>query len=120
MKKSFVKIINKKKLIACIAIISVIYITSYIFLSLSGEYDISMTGKIRYSFGLALIDCQKWRPKYLIFYVYKDVSGQLAFGDYNIGGLIYSPLIILDRTFWHKTIYYFDQEFKESDIKDLR
>lgn len=112
MKKLLTKKFDKKKLFIYITVISVIYVISYIFLSLSGEYYISMTGEIRNSAGFALIDCQEWGPKFLAFDVYKDVSGRLALRGWNIGGLIYSPLIVIDRKFWHKTIYY-DQEFKE-------
>jgi hypothetical protein len=72
-----------------------------------------MTGTKRYITGLALFDCEEWKPKYLIFDVYTNVSGRLALRGCNIGGLIYSPLIVLDRIFWHKTIYWFGQEPKE-------
>ena len=85
-----------------------LYCISYIILSELGGYEVTMSGEVRYSFGLTLMDCQKWKPKLIRGEIYRNVRGKLVIRSCNLLGAFYSPLLYLDRKIFHKTIRYFE------------
>jgi hypothetical protein len=76
------------------SVICVLYFGSYVLLSTLGKYDdrLDTTGKTKFVWGFSVPDIQIWQPKFLM----------LRSNNYNYGGLVYSPLIQLDRLLWHK------------------
>ena len=83
---------------------SLLYVFSYIILSICGRYEPSMTGELRWLGGLALMDCEKWTPYGVAFEIYKGPSGSRTIrGGTNLLGAIYSPAVLIDRAFWHPT-----------------
>lgn len=102
----------KKKFVAVLLLL-VMYCGSYTVLSLLGEYQITMSGERRYTTGLALFDIYKWTPKYVVFEIYTNVRGKRKIRGCNSLGAFYSPLVYLDRTFFHKTKNLFENDLDE-------
>ena len=94
------KIINKYRLPT---IILVGYLAIYFVNSISGSYAISPTGKINYSFGMSVMDRVQWDPE---FGCIRLTGSQSFFADPL--GLLFLPLIVVDRLVWHRDINYFD------------
>lgn len=71
-----------------------LYIIIYIALSVFGEYSnrLTITGKYRYKNGLGMPDAIVWNPYMIQFETYNK----------NILGIAFSPLLLLDRVFWHR------------------
>jgi hypothetical protein len=76
------------------------YLGSYAVLSANGNWNWSQTGNKRYASGLAVSDVERWHPAYARWERYTSVDGS-ARSRGNIIGYIFSPLIRLDRAFWH-------------------
>ena len=73
-----------------------------------GEYKMTMSGKYRWNSGLAFIDTDKWMPKYARFEIYKGVDGKTKLRDMNFLGMIYGPLILIDRALIHESTNIFE------------
>jgi hypothetical protein len=87
------KKINKKQLNIAISVFFTIYIVSYIVLSIYGKYTLDISGDTKvFNSVWPVHDVSIWQPKCLI----------LGRNNWNYFGLIYMPLIELDRTVWHK------------------
>src|SRR4051794_34635235 len=84
----------------------VVYVASYLPLTLLGEYRIDMTGRQR-PWGLALMDVDLWQPKATYFRVYTSVSGDTGCSS-DFLGTVYAPLILLDRAIWHRSHFIFN------------
>ncbi len=84
------------------------YIGCYAMLSAAGEYRSSPTGKLRYSFGLAVTDRTLWQPKGMYLSRRQTIKGEMT-TDANLPGYFFAPLILLDRACWHPTVYYFEE-----------
>jgi hypothetical protein len=84
----------RKKLDKICAVFLVLYFGFYILLSVMGKYDshLDTSGKTKFVWGLSVPDVQIWQPKYLM----------LRSSNWNFEGLLYSPMILLDRLIWHK------------------
>ena len=85
--------------LAAIAL-TILYVGSYVILSARGEYVWSQTGKLRYTFGLSVTDIVIWDPAAAHWEPFRDIYGN----DTSRGepvGYFYSPLIRLDRKWWH-------------------
>jgi len=85
----------------------VFYTISYCVNSFFGGYwsQPEMDGRDRYSFGLAMPTAIMWQPRF----------GHEAIGNLNHLGAFYTPLIRVDRRFFHPTIYLSDDEgFKKA------
>jgi hypothetical protein len=71
-----------------------VYVLTYLVLTSNGQYNdrLTVSGKRRYSFGLAIPDVRVWQPKY----------ARLSPTGINFLGYFFSPLIYLDRWLWHQ------------------
>ena len=77
------------------------YIISYIILSSFGKYSdrLNITGRHRYrDWGMGMPDAQVWNP-----YMTEVMSW-----NKNTFGIIFYPLVLVDRKFWHKDICVFE------------
>ena len=85
---------TKKILDRISLVILVAYIGSYLVLTIFGEYRGPVaSGRTKlFDWGWSALDSYIWQPKYLM----------LKRNNYNVGGLVYSPLILLDRMVWHR------------------
>jgi hypothetical protein len=92
---------TRRRKIAMIALVTVAtYLAAYVPLTLLGSYQPDMTGRRRYSSGLAMMDAKYWQPAGMYFRKYIGVSGKTdCSGD--VLGSLYAPLILLDRAIWH-------------------
>ena len=104
-----VKLNKKQKAALCIVLI-VIYFGSYVIISMCGEYQMTMSGEHRYSFGLAVMDIYKWTPYGVVCEVYRDVSGKRSVRGLNILGALYFPLVWVDRKYVHQNLDIFDDK----------
>ncbi|MCA9072832.1 MAG: hypothetical protein KDA84_28105 [Planctomycetaceae bacterium] len=84
------------------------YVVSYIALSAFGEYRPSPSGKRRYAFGLAVMDRSLWQPKGMYWSRRLDLHGEST-TEGSLLGYLYFPLIVVDRTYWHPTMHYFEE-----------
>lgn len=98
---------RNRKIQICLLVL-LFYCISYIILSELGDYEITTSGKIRYIKDLAVMDRQKWKPKFVKGELFRDVKGKLVVKSCNFLGAFYSPLLYLDRKLFHKTIRYFE------------
>ena len=80
--------------------------------TLYGEKWSTQSGKIRYNVEMSVTDIIEWTPKGLRWHPYKDFYGKNVSRG-NGWGYFYSPIICLDRTFWHKT----EIIIKEKDLE---
>jgi hypothetical protein len=89
-------------------VLFVSYIGIYLALSAAGEYRPSRSGKLRWFGGWAVTDRMLWKPKGLEWERYLNVRCESATRG-NLQGYFFAPLIIVDRTYWHPTGYYFEE-----------
>ncbi len=95
---------KKRRMLKWFVGLSLLYVSSYIVVSLCGRYQPSMTGESRWLGGLALMDREKWAPYGVTFEIYKGPSGSRKVrGGANLLGAIYSPAVLVDRALWHRT-----------------
>jgi len=92
---------NRKITIALWSAIA-LYAISYCGLSLLGDYSkfLSRSGKLRYESGLSAADIREWQPYGIV--KYSDRC--------NFLGVFYSPLVDIDRNFWHKPMNAFPKD----------
>lgn len=98
--KSFLKRFRQLARAAGVALL--LYTLTYVGLSAAGSYRRDMSGERRYAFGLALMDVDLWQPRWCYFRVYRDVRGSRSMGG-NAMGLLFAPMILLDRATVHPT-----------------
>jgi hypothetical protein len=77
-----------------------LYVGVYLVLSATGRYQPDMSGRRRWSFGLALIDVDHWQPRGMYFRGFINVRGEPEV-DANVLGWVYAPMIWLDRWLVH-------------------
>jgi peptidoglycan/LPS O-acetylase OafA/YrhL len=94
--------------------IIVLYIVVYAVLSLGGEYIFTQSGQVRYNFGLSVSDLQQWQPRFVYCQRFLQVDGSWTLRA-NFLGFIFSPLVLFDQTFVHKTVRLFDPEIGKPD-----
>lgn len=87
-----------------IVICSTVYVGIYCVLSYYGGYDYNQSGKLRYrSIGLAVSDISTWNPKGCRYQAkFKNTSGNDVSRG-NVPGYFFSPLIKIDRNYFHPT-----------------
>jgi hypothetical protein len=83
------------------AIVIALYVGSYLPLSATGDWYYSQTGDHRYGFGLAMSDIIRWQPRWASWEPFRDVEGHRTSRG-NPLGYLYSPLIRLDRKWFHQ------------------
>ena len=84
-----------------VVLILIGYIISYAALSFGGDYKVRASGKTRLPlFGVQIPDGQQWQPKGVRLTVVKNQESGWDWNG-NALGLVYAPLVILDRQFWH-------------------
>jgi hypothetical protein len=83
-----------------------LYIGTYAALSAAGQPVFSQTGQLRYSFGFAVSDVVIWDPPLAKWEPFHTIDG-VDTSRGNLVGYFYSPLIRLDRRFWHPTQFLF-------------
>src|SRR5438045_1903486 len=76
------------------------YCGSYIALSAHGGWYFSQTGKLRYDFGFAISDVERWFRAWAQWEPFRDVYGNDNSRG-NVQGYLYSPLIRIDRAWVH-------------------
>jgi hypothetical protein len=75
-------------------ILLTVYVGLYLILSLFGAYSalLSRSGTRRFAWGMAVSDVREWQP-----------YGVMKYSDrHNLLGVIFAPLVDIDRRFWHK------------------
>lgn len=86
---------NRLRLLVTL-LLTATYLNSYAVLSMLGDYYWSYSGRTGYVFGLSTSDRIIWQPRFAHWEPSRP-SG-------NLIGYFYSPLIRLDRAWWHPTI----------------
>ncbi|WP_298859154.1 hypothetical protein [uncultured Gimesia sp.] len=88
-----------------IVISTAVYVGTYIALSFFGGYYFNQSGKVRYrSMGLSVSDISTWNPKGCWYQAeFKNTKG-ISVSRGNDLGYLFSPLIILDRKYFHPTV----------------
>jgi hypothetical protein len=101
---------RKVKLIAIAVIAIVAYLSSYAILRSFGRYHWSQSGKLRYNdgAGLSVTDVEIWHPRWAYWEPFRNIYGKDGSRG-NVPGYFYSPLIRMDRHFFHPTVNFFDQ-----------
>ncbi len=86
-------------LLVCLSLL-IGYVVTYVALSAAGGWRYSQTGRLRYAFGFAASDVIRWQPAWAWWEPFRDVSGHDTSRG-NLQGYIFSPLIRLDRRWFH-------------------
>ena len=77
------------------------YSGAYLYLTLHGDWYLTQSGERRWVTGLSVTDMIEWRPRGLWWQGrFKNIEGRYVSRG-NTPGYFYSPLIALDRTYWH-------------------
>lgn len=93
-------------------VFGVVYVSSYVPLSMTGGWVVSESGRIRIT--LAMADIFEWQPRYGMFHRMRTYGGgHLVRADFL--GWFYSPLILIDQKWIHPTIAFIDSEFELVD-----
>lgn len=81
-----------------------IYVGIYCILSYYGGYYFNQSGKVRYrSMGLSVSDISTWNPKGGRYQArFKNIKGKYVSRGNDLG-YIFSPLIMIDRKYFHPT-----------------
>ena len=98
----------------------IVYVGSYTVLSICGEYQITMSGELRAFGGIGFMDMYKWTPYGVICEVYRGPSGRKQIRGVNFLGVLYFPLVWLDRRYIHKNIYFSDLDMSASPSGERR
>ena len=88
--------------IGCAAVLLIIYIGTYIVLTLGGGMLLEESGAVRDRGGSPKQDVAQWQPRGLHLNRYREMDGEINIRA-NVGGWIFMPLIIEDRRSWHHT-----------------
>ncbi len=100
-----------------VAIALLVYVGSYVYFTSAGEYQLSQSGKIRYSSGHTVSDVSIWQPRFLHWQPFQDIYMQSTSRG-SMLGYYYSPLIIIDRQWFHPTRTLIEDEIvPEADAK---
>lgn len=97
---SFAKLL----MVACLALA---YVGSYVALSAAGDYRASQTGKLRYNGRLSVTDVYHWQPRFMWWEPFHNVYGRDTSRG-NLAGYFYSPLIRMNRAWFHPSQYLSD------------
>ena len=95
-----------------------IYCISYMFLSFHGHYYGHARGDLHLvkkdgTQGFSMYDTILWLPQSLDWR-HMILSNGEEHRFWNIGGLLYSPLISLDRKIWHKSVDLIEEDKKKT------
>ena len=94
----------------CAAAFLLIYLVSYIPLSLAGGYYWSQTGDRRWNYGLAVSDIIVWEPAWCRYqWCFLNIKRERVSRGNSLG-YFYSPLILLDRALFHPTTRIMDKD----------
>jgi len=94
---------NQRKILTVCAGVVTAYVVAYMLLSAAGAYRFDQSGLVRYGFGSAASDLEMWHPKWAWYQNgFTDVTGRKTSRG-NALGYFFGPIIIIDRTFIHKT-----------------
>ncbi len=84
------------------------YVGSYVALSLCGGYVMTQSGDVRYADGgMSVTDIDQWQPCFTFYQHFRTMNGSRIVRA-NFLGYVYAPLILLDQTFFHRTVRHFD------------
>jgi hypothetical protein len=101
---------NKRKIAISLVASLVAYVGIYVILSAQGQWAGSQTGNLRYETGLSVSDMVEWRAKGCWFQAgFTNVSGEKTCRGNGLG-YFFSPLILIDQNFVHKTQYLIAQQ----------
>ncbi|QDT44102.1 hypothetical protein Pan241w_42080 [Gimesia alba] len=103
------KLLRESLIAALVFFVS--YVGIYITLSCLGGYYFSQSGIYRYrSIGLSVSDISIWNPKGCRFQArFKNIRGEYVSRGNELG-YFFSPLIMIDRKWFHPTINHFDSD----------
>ena len=91
---------KRLRVVLVLAALLVVYVGSYVVLSARGDWYWSQTGKLRYDFGFAVSDVERWFPARAHWEPFRDIHGDdTSRGD--LPGYLFSPLIRIDRAWIH-------------------
>ncbi|MBI1344648.1 hypothetical protein GC163_00015 [bacterium] len=89
--------------IAILAVATILYVATYLTLSVNGKYVRRPSGERRYAgFGLAAWDRSLWQPVGVRWERRRDITGEYV-TDGNELGWLFLPMLIIDRTWFHET-----------------
>jgi hypothetical protein len=80
--------------------LALVYVGAYAALSAAGAWYWSQTGKLRYTSGLSVSDVERWHPAWARWEPFHNIYGQDTSRG-NTAGYFFSPLIRLDRRWFH-------------------
>lgn len=106
------KRISLRKVCIGVAAFLVIYVGSYIPLSINGGWVVSESGKHRIT--LAVADIFEWQPRFGQFHRMRSYGGGWQVRADGLGWL-YSPLILADQKWVHTTIPFIAEGFEVVD-----
>jgi hypothetical protein len=93
------------------------YVGTYSIFSLYGGYCYSQSGDLRYYGTMSVSDIVQWEPQGCWYQAeFRNINGEIVSRG-NDWGYFYSPLIRIDRKYFHKTMTL--QEF-ENGAKETR
>ena len=93
----------KKWIIGIASLLLVAYAGSYTIFSALGDYRGTQSGKIRYGTGLAMTDIFIWQPQGIWYQRnFTTADGEMICRGNRLG-YFYAPLVVLDRSIFHKT-----------------
>lgn len=93
--------------IACIILLlpTCLYVCSYAILSMGGGYVVCESGENRPAY-LAAADCFVWFPRHGLGYRFRQTGGNYIWRHLDSVGALYLPLMVIDRTLIHRTIWF--------------
>ena len=94
-----------RELVKSLGALLVIYLFAYLIDSFGGGYwmHFQRDGEHRFFWGLSMRDAILWQPRY----------GHQSVGDDDFLGILFSPLMELDRKYIHRTHYRDDADFDD-------
>ncbi len=92
-----------RRILLVLIVLPLLYAASYLPFSALGGYRFDQSGRLRYPTGLSISDLEMWHPLWAWYQPgFVDVRGATVTRG-NLPGLIYAPLIRLDRRWRHPT-----------------
>src|SRR5262245_50291626 len=97
-----------KREVMTIGVLAALYLLAYTGLTCTGGYVFTQSGEVRYAFGWSVSDIQQWQPRFMFCQRFRQIDGSWTIRA-NTLGYAFTPLVLLDQAFWHKTVRLFDR-----------
>lgn len=102
LRQDFTREVRSRRFRVALGAAVAVYLSTYVVLSACGEWRSSQSGRARWPGGFPMTDILVWHPKGISGDWPRSIRGAFQFRG-ELPGLLFSPLLALDRWCVHRT-----------------